>query len=99
MLDLASVTKETFDPHVGTHFSLQLDNRATLELELFEIAPLAIHPGGKRIAFALRFRSRERGHVPQRTYQLEHAALGSFALFLVPMGPDASGMVYEAVFN
>ncbi len=35
----------------------------------------------------------------QGTFDLEHDQIGSFALFLVPIGPDAEGMRYEAVFN
>ena len=34
---------------------------------------------------------------PQRT--LEHDAMGSFDLFLVPLGPRDGGMMYEAVFT
>jgi hypothetical protein len=35
----------------------------------------------------------------QQIYQVEHPTLGSFELFLVPVGPDEQGMCYEAVFN
>jgi len=36
--------------------------------------------------------------LPQRIYPMEHAHLGVFELFLVPIGPDQHGMGYEAVF-
>ena len=37
--------------------------------------------------------------LPQRIYRLEHAELGGLDLFLVPIGRDASGITYEAVFT
>jgi hypothetical protein len=30
---------------------------------------------------------------------MEHAAIGTFELFLVPIGPDREGMRYEAIFT
>ena len=35
----------------------------------------------------------------QGTYDLDHATLGSLALFVVPIEPDTDGARYEAVFN
>jgi hypothetical protein len=37
--------------------------------------------------------------LPQRIYHLEHPEVGGFDLFLVPVGPNAQGMQYEAVFT
>jgi hypothetical protein len=37
--------------------------------------------------------------LPQTTYRVEHDALGSFDLFLVPLQPDRGGARYEAVFT
>jgi hypothetical protein len=37
--------------------------------------------------------------LPQRIYRIEHATLGAFDLFLVPIGPDAQGLRYQAVFT
>ena len=34
----------------------------------------------------------------QMIRRLEHDELGAFELFLVPIGPDDTGMRYEAVF-
>lgn len=34
----------------------------------------------------------------QRTHRLEHDALGAFDIFLVPIGQDAGGTSYEAIF-
>ena len=37
--------------------------------------------------------------LPQWTYQVEHATMGAFPLFLGPVGSGAAGLRYEAVFN
>ena len=37
--------------------------------------------------------------MPQLIYSLEHATLGTLEVFLVPVGPDAVGMRYDAVFS
>jgi len=30
---------------------------------------------------------------------MEHEKLGTFDLFIVPLGPDSAGMRYEVIFN
>ncbi len=89
-----------FEPQIGTVFRIQLSDGA-LELELLEAAPhphLPHAPGARR-GFSLVFRSRLAGHLPQAIYRLEHDAMGTMDLFLVPIGPQGGGMRYEAVFN
>lgn len=59
----------------------------------------AASPHG-RIPFSLVFRSSSREfYLPQGCRQLDHPSLGQADVFLVPIGPDASGMRFEAVFN
>jgi hypothetical protein len=48
----------------------------------------------------LLFRGPTQPALTQGTYVLEGPAdIGRLALFLVPVGPDAEGLCYEAVFN
>ena len=49
--------------------------------------------------FSLFFRGPLDPQLSQGTYPLECESLGSLPLFLVPMGRNAEGMTYEAVFN
>jgi hypothetical protein len=50
--------------------------------------------------FALRFRARAaRGVLAQDTYTVQHEELGTFALFIVPMGVERGRAFYEAVVN
>jgi len=37
--------------------------------------------------------------LPQSLYELHHESLGDATIFLVPIGKDASGTTYQAVFN
>jgi hypothetical protein len=37
--------------------------------------------------------------LPQRTYDFRNERLGSFELFIVPIGPEDGAMRYEAVFT
>ncbi len=36
---------------------------------------------------------------PQRLYSLNHPAIGDFTLFLVPVGQEKEGYIYQSVFN
>jgi hypothetical protein len=81
-------------------------NGATLEVELTECRTLP-YPGRKdaeRAPFAVIFRGPLQPVLEQRIYKLECKKLeGSSAdpleIFIVPVGRDAVGMRYEAVFS
>jgi hypothetical protein len=55
--------------------------------------------GERRAPFSIVFRGPATPILPQRIYRLEHPAIGSFDLFLVPIGPDERGLRYEAIFT
>ncbi len=98
MIDLATVTREAFDPHLGAGYTLHAPSR-TIALELTEVRSLPTRAGA-RAAFALELRaSGDRSHVPQAIYPIEHPRLGRFEVFIVPVGPDAVGMRYEIIFG
>ena len=52
-----------------------------------------------REPFSLIFRSSSQVVLPQRMYPLAHAAMGQFDIFMVPIGRDARGVVYQAIYN
>ena len=37
--------------------------------------------------------------LPQSIYEVVHDEMGVYEIFLVPVGPDGKGMVYEAIFT
>jgi hypothetical protein len=90
-----------FAAHLGSAFRLRLPDGAALDLVLLEATahPYVPPQPGRRRGFSLVLGSAPPGHLPQGTYRLEHEAMGTIELFLVPIGPREGGMCYEAVFN
>jgi hypothetical protein len=97
---LESLTLGDFSGRVGEEFRLDGPSGA-VPLTLVEVVDLARreNPGPRRSPFSLVFRGPAAPALPQRTWPLAHETLGRLEIFLVPIGPDASGMRYEAVFN
>lgn len=91
----------TFQAELNKVFSVRLGGER-LELELITVTDLGARTtaGVALPCYSLVFRSRGQGPAaPQATYRMENGALGGIDVFLVPIGPDASGMRYEAIFN
>jgi hypothetical protein len=96
-VDIAELTAAYFAPHVNDQFRI-VTPRGELPLKLVEVRELgvALRKGG---AFALTFMSPPGPFLPQSIYPLEHPALGTIDLFLVPLGPKDGGNSYEAIFT
>src|SRR5215475_11674955 len=97
MLD--QLTHATFAPLVGSRFTLRVSENSTIEVELTQAETLPLRAGRNgqmpsRAPFALIFRGPREFVLGQRIYSLEREGI-----FLVPIGPDAHGQQYEAVFN
>lgn len=97
---LESLTQKDFLEKVGEEFRI-VNRDAPIVLTLVEAIDLSRPdaPGPRRSPFSLVFRGPLAPVMPQRTYALEHASLGRLEIFIVPIGPDANGMRYEAIFN
>ena len=98
---LETFTIDTFKPHVGQPFRVIVDDTHQMVTLLSDVSPWG-HPEGAsrpRMPFSLTFHARPDAVIPQQTYRIESEALEPFDCFLVPIGPDAGGMRYEAVFT
>ena len=97
---MSLLTYESFGPHVNSTFTLDL-GVSSIELTLTEATRQVVRPfpGMMREPFSLIFRSSSPVVLPQRTYPISHAAMGRLDLFIVPVGRDARGVVYQAVFS
>ncbi|HNT25527.1 MAG TPA: hypothetical protein PKM21_14230 [Anaerolineales bacterium] len=96
-----SLTSADFQPYLNQFFHISLEGQETpYALVLVEIKDLGPAPTGQaRQPFSLLFQNPDPKHyLLQRIYCLEHAQAGTLELFLVPVGPDRSGMLYEAIF-
>lgn len=101
---LESLDMTTFAGRVGEQFRILIDEASTLTTRLIEVTPAPDVDGCQarvdgRAPFSLVFRSPPGAPLPQHIYRLQHDELGTLDLFLVPIGPDAEGMRYEAVFS
>ena len=103
-----SFNASTFAPYVGSEFMLaatargrgtaaRLERVSDFQQDMRE-RRAATH-GGECFSLVFSAPAPKRAAPQQATYRVEHAALGRFALFLVP-GPVLDGSVtYEAVVN
>lgn len=95
----APLTEKEFSKHLNTKF--QIAAEPPLELELTEVKGYL--SGQNEQAGMERFSAFFHGpgdrYLQQQVYALEHDAMGSFELFLVPISLDEKGYRYEAVFN
>lgn len=100
---LESLTVDAFRPRVGDRFRIRPLPESVLDAELIEARVLggagSSPAGRRRTPFALLFRANLESALPQRIYRLEHDEMGPYDIFLVPVGPDGTGMVYEAIFT
>jgi hypothetical protein len=89
------LTVDSFLPAVGRPFAVG----DGLELELVEARALTAQaPDGFRTPFRLEFRGPAEPVLEQRIHRLEHESLGTLEIFLVPVGANATGTTYEAIF-
>ena len=103
MLD--ALTLATFADCIGQTFLMSAVPDRSFPLALVEARSLA--SAGTRAEaglrsrepFSLIFRGPGEPVMPQRIYALTHDSLGNLELFLVPIGPDQGGMLYQAIFT
>ena len=95
---ISELNVEDFEPHRGESFRLNATG-ATIDLTLSEVQRLgtALRNGG---AFSLVFTAPTAGPIaPQAIYPIEHAALGTLELFVVPIQPKDGSHRYEVIFT
>ncbi|MCP5059494.1 MAG: hypothetical protein GY937_22555 [bacterium] len=99
--DLKTVTHAEFEERLEQDFRLHVDESQIIDLKLTRVDPQgpAETESGLRRPFSLTFEAHSASLLPQRIYQVEHAALGRLELFLVPVGREGERVLYEAVFN
>ena len=99
-MNVAEVTLEELSKHVDDRFRVSVGEASPFDAHLIEVSPMGstVGPTGRN-PFSAVLRGPENDMPEQGTYAVEHGELGSFELFLVPIGPDDKGMKYEAVFT
>ena len=99
MLDKVRCTD--FVPLVGQAFRVALEGLEPLPLTLISATEIGTpRSPEQRPPFSLLFLGPEsRQYLPQGTYRLEHERMEALDLFVVPIGPQAGRMQYEAIFT
>ena len=88
------LTLSDFVPHL--HTSFRVPQMEDYELKLAEVTD---HSNAQQEQFSLIFTGVASPWLPQGSYKLIHPQMRECELFLVPIGPDAAGMRYQAVFS
>jgi hypothetical protein len=104
MFPLTNVTAADFAPFVGSPFQVNLGRAGSTLITLTEAKDIHHRtvPGGRqapRQAFSLMFEGPGSIRLPQLTYRLQHPMIGTFDLFLVPIGPRGMVSHYQAIFG
>ena len=103
-LHMSTFNSNTFSGLVGEIFNVDGGQKGTLKAELIEVTD---HTGARpkknrnvcMECFSILFRIPSDQHLEQNTYNFFHKNIGTFALFIVPVGINENGRLYEAVFN
>lgn len=100
----AELTSASFASHIGSTFRARVEANRSVDLKLVQVTQLPRPPGGvipasNREGFTLQFAGPSADPFKQGTYTVEHSALGTSQIFLVPTRPAGSNQPYEAVFN
>ena len=92
----------SFQDHVNEVFGVSESTEgssAPLELSLKSVTTWGPAVGeGQRQPFSIILHGPLEPVLAQRVYRFEHPAMGLFDIFIVPIGPAAGAMQYEAVF-
>jgi hypothetical protein len=91
------LTKSLFEENLNTKFWLREENGERAALDLIELRNG--HSSALFEQFSLLFRGEPTKLQAQRTYAVEHGAIGGFDLFITPVDRNDQGTFYEAVFN
>lgn len=97
------LTHEDFEGRIGERFEMRVPDVPPLSLELVGVTVHASAggrgpQGQERQQFSLVFRGPATPLMPQSMYPVGHADFEGLELFLVPVGQDAEGTQYQAVF-
>lgn len=94
---LGRLTSESFSKNLNTSFEIQVSALNIQELELIEVSKQKVHRGTE--SFDVLFRGKKESQFTQGTYMINHNRMGSFPVFVVPVGNPENGAFYQAVFS
>ncbi len=97
---LLSLKDADFKSYLETTFTVFFQADSPTPAILKTVVELPVHPKMKRKPFSILFETQQQTqYYPQAIYTVEHFAMGTLNIFLVPVGPCKDGIQYEAVFS
>ena len=93
-----------FAPYLNQMVQIKTESGEEIELELREVTEMGSDSSindmtGERKPFSVVFRGSPELVLSQSMYDIEFKQIGTLSIFIVPIGPDNEGMLYQAVFN
>lgn len=100
------LSRSAFSEQLGETFRISTGALTAVDVRLIEVTDVkSSSPDEGTLAptryerFSILFRGPHATPLAQNTYTVEQDLIGTFALFLVPIGEDQDGRYYEAIFN
>jgi hypothetical protein len=93
------LTIDVFSDKVDQAFVLDEPGAPAIELKLTEAKLITNYLNAERAPFSLLFTTTGDGVLPQRIYRLRNEALGTVAIFIVPVAKKGDVVTYQAIFN
>ena len=92
-----------FSAHCFEEFSVETES-GKLSLQLMEVEDLRragvdYTAQKRREPFSLLFEGPESPFLSQKIYPFQHETMGSFELFIVPIGKNENKVQYQVIFN
>ncbi|MES2647633.1 MAG: hypothetical protein V4717_12200 [Bacteroidota bacterium] len=97
---LQLLTASDFRSHVGKEFQIQFSGQNTGIAYLEKVIDLPAYESLERKPFSILLQTVQNNRQYQQgIYKIEHPALGTMDIFLVPVAINEKGLQYEAVFS
>lgn len=98
--NLQLLSAEDFSSLLNQKLWVRFTPHVRLPAELIDAKSFQNYSPLERQPFSIVVRTEQKNeYYPQGTFIIEHPDKGDLALFLVPIGFDAHGMKYEAIFS
>jgi hypothetical protein len=91
------LTRDDYAANLNTDFVVNFTPEFKVTMKLIE-ATEEVERFRQR-AYSLLFQAPEDTPIAQGMLQVEHEKLGKFELFMVPVGKDDRGVLFESLFN
>jgi hypothetical protein len=98
--DLSQITSADFTPHVQQPVDIHFEENLVTPAVLRGVTELNGYSPLERTTFSIELQTTgDHLHRPQGIYRIIHPNGKFLEVFMVPVGRDVNGMLYEAVFS